>query len=177
MFILRPLKQSDAVSLQAHADNFNIWLNVRDAFPHPYMLIHAEEFIRQHSNAEPVQVWGIEINEQICGCIGYHPLEDVYRRSAEIGYWLSEDYWGQGIMTKATLQAVERIFTTSSCNRLFAGVFSSNPASMRVLEKAGFRFEGTGIQAVIKAGKVLNEHRYALLRDEFFQHKNKTYER
>lgn len=167
MFTLRPLRYSDAESLSKHANNHKIWEQLRDAFPNPYTIAHAREFIRMHSAVKPISVWGIEIQKEIVGCIGYHPLEDVYRINAEIGYWLAEEYWGKGITTKACKQIVEIIFETTNMQRICAGVFSTNPSSMRVLEKAGFRAEGIGLDALIKNGKLLNEHRYALLSRDF----------
>jgi RimJ/RimL family protein N-acetyltransferase len=89
----------------------------------------------------------------------------VHRRSAEIGYWVAEPYWGRGIATKAVGALTAFAFAHHDLVRIFAGVFASNPASARVLEKAGYAFEGRLRRSVVKDGIVLDQLMYAMVRD------------
>jgi RimJ/RimL family protein N-acetyltransferase len=98
------------------------------------------------------------------GVIGLEPREDVYRKTALLGYWISEELWGKGIMTEAVKLITDYAFTHLDLIRIQAGVLSKNPASMRVLEKAGYQKEGISRNAIIKNGEVLDEHVYAILK-------------
>ncbi|MFY0022190.1 GNAT family protein, partial [Acinetobacter baumannii] len=77
--------------------------------------------------------------------------------SAEIGYWLAEPFWGQGIATEAVRQLVEYTFYYFDIVRLYAEVFETNKASMRVLEKNGFYLEGVRRKAVFKNGLLMDD--------------------
>jgi RimJ/RimL family protein N-acetyltransferase len=96
--------------------------------------------------------------------IGLHPQKDVYRLSAELGYWIGEPFWGNGIATKAVELILKYGFETLNLNRIYAGVFEHNIASMRVLEKCDFVKEGIAKQAVIKNNKVIDEHKFAIIK-------------
>ena len=163
-FIVREFEKTDAYALAKYANNRNVWLGVRDAFPHPYSLDDAKEFIALAQSKQPACLFGIEIEMEAVGGIGYFVQEDVYRYSAEIGYWIAEPYWGKGLMTEIVTRFVEKVFERSNVWRIYAGVFGPNKGSQRVLEKAGFEKEGIGRKAVFKDGKILDEVRYALLR-------------
>jgi RimJ/RimL family protein N-acetyltransferase len=117
-------------------------------------------------NREDV-ILAIEINGEASGGIGLHGLKDVYRYNGEIGYWLTERHWGKGIMSEVVGAMVEYAFTRTSWLRLFACIFENNPPSMKVLEKNGFRLEAIHRKAVMKEGKMLDEHLYALLKDQW----------
>jgi len=119
--------------------------------------------IARHAD-DPRTAFAIATTEEAFGVIGYIPGQDVYRFSAEIGYWIGQEYWGRGIMTDAVAIFSEYLFETFKFNRLYAGIFSSNPASGRVLEKAGFTCEGILRAHVTKNGELLDEHLYARLR-------------
>lgn len=84
-----------------------------------------------------------------------------YSHSAEIGYWLAKEFWRKGIVTEAINEFTHLIFSSTSISRLFASVFSSNTASMRVLEKAGYSLEGISTKAICKNGQYFDEHRFA----------------
>jgi ribosomal-protein-alanine N-acetyltransferase len=92
------------------------------------------------------------------------PRQDVYRKTAILGYWLSEELWGKGIVSEAVKLVTNYAFTQLDLIRLQASVYSKNPASMRVLEKAGYQKEGVMRNAVIKNGVVMDEHLYAILK-------------
>jgi ribosomal-protein-alanine N-acetyltransferase len=161
---LRPWRQGDEPSLARHANNRKVWLNLRDAFPHPYTMEDAKAWIGSNAGIEPVRNFAIEVGGEIAGSVGIAPLADVYRRSAEIGYWLAEELWGKGIMTQAVGAATEHAFRTLDIVRVQAGVFEWNPASMRVLEKCGYRLEGRLPRSVWKDGKLIDSSLYAIVR-------------
>ena len=161
---LFPLTLSMAPTLADIAQQRDIWLQVRDRFPHPYTLADAEAFITLFLEQNPLLTYGIFAERQLCGVISLTPLTDVYRVSAEIGYFLGKSYWGRGITTEAVGQMTRIGYSSLPIERIFAGVFSSNPASMRVLEKNGFTLEGVAKRSIQKAGVILSEHVYALYR-------------
>jgi len=163
---LRPWKLGDADSLAANANNNNIRLHVRDAFPYPYTIENAHWWINEGCRAENRYNLAIAVGEKAVGGIGLVFHEDIYRRSAEVGYWLGETYWGRGIVTEAVEALVAFAFRRFDLVRVHAGVFETNAASRRVLEKAGFTYEGRLRKSIVKDGKVLDELLYAKLRDE-----------
>jgi len=166
-FTLRPWQLTDKESLAKHANNIHVWNNLRDYFPHPYTENDGEEFIRMVLNKPaPTIDFAIDIDGRAVGGIGIILNKDVERISAEIGYWLSEDYWNKGIMSQAMKQISEYVFAEFLVIKIYANVFSHNKASMRVLEKAGFTKEGLLKQAAIKNGKVIDFHYYGLLKAE-----------
>ena len=130
---------------------------MRDAFPSPYTLEDAHRFISTATGPTPKLFLAIEIKGEAVGGIVIHPLDDVKRRSAEIGYWLSEPLWGRGIMTGAVSSLVPVAFERYDIVRLQTGIFSNNPASMRVLEKCGFIREAIHRNAIAKNRAVLDE--------------------
>ena len=87
--------------------------------------------------------------------------DDVERISAELGFWLGETVWGRGVMTDAVSAFVPWAFERFNLQRIYAHVFERNPASARVLEKAGFSREARLRRAVIKEGQILDEWLYA----------------
>jgi [ribosomal protein S5]-alanine N-acetyltransferase len=166
MVTLRPLQQSDRNQLAILANNWNIWKNVRDQMPFPYTEDNADFFINHIANNNENQIRAIFYDSSFCGMIGLHRQKDIYRLSAELGYWIGEPFWGRGIATEATLQMTTFGFKHLHLNRIYAGVFSHNIASMRVLEKCGFEREGIFKNAVIKNNVILDEHRFAKLADD-----------
>jgi ribosomal-protein-alanine N-acetyltransferase len=152
--ILRPWKPEDAPSLVKHANNVRVASNLRDGFPYPYTPSDARNWLNTAGENPRDVILAIEVNGEACGGIGLHGLTDVYRYNSEIGYWLSEAYWGRGIMTEAVGAVVEHAFTKTIWLRLFAAVFENNPASMHR-------------KAVMKGGMLMDEHLYALLKDHW----------
>jgi len=155
----------DAPALSTHADNRKIWLNVRDRFPHPYTLADAEAWLARVAAATPETQFAIELDGEAGGGIGLFLQQDVERYSAEIGYWLGEAYWGRGLMTAVVRRFTEYAFDTFDLCRIYANVFEWNPASCRVLEKAGYVLEGRHHRAAVKDGCVLDNLVYASVRD------------
>lgn len=162
--LLRDWAPADAGSLVRHADNPLIAAMMRDAFPSPYTVEDARRFIALATSPGPRLFLAIEVEGEACGGIGISLLEDVHRRTAEIGYWLSEQYWGRGIISDAVRAMVPVAFERFDIIRLQAGIFATNPASMRVLEGCGFAREAVHKNAVSKNGETLDEVVYVVLR-------------
>jgi RimJ/RimL family protein N-acetyltransferase len=159
-FNLRRWQKGDEASLIKHANNYQIWRNLRDVFPHPYTMQDAEGWVKLCESETKPTVFAIEIDGAAVGGVGIVVQTDVFRKNAEIGYWLGETYWGKGIITEAVKEMSDYAFRQFDIHRLYAGVFEYNKASMRVLEKAGFAFEAILKQAVIKEKKLWDEHIY-----------------
>lgn len=164
---LRPWHSDDALSLVKHANNPRIASNLRDGFPYPYTLADAKKWLSMVADNKEDVILAMEIQGEAAGGIGLHGLKDVYRYNCEIGYWLSERYWGKGIMSEAVAAMVDYAFTQSRWLRLFACIFENNPSSMRVLEKNGFRLEAIHKKTVMKEGVLQDEHLYALLKEQW----------
>jgi len=161
---LRPWHKGDEVSLARYANNRNVSRNLRDRFPFPYTAADAEEWIGLTAGKTPTQHFAIVVDGSGVGGIAAEPGEGERRRSAEVGYWLGEPFWGRGIATEALRAVTDYAFATFDVIRLEAGVFGWNPASARVLEKVGYTLEGRMRQAVVKDGRVGDRLLYALLR-------------
>lgn len=164
---LRPLRKSDADNLARNANNFNIWVNLRDGLPHPYSKKDALTFIDIVSREQPVRSMGICKNDQVIGTIGITVLEDIYKKSAEFGYWLGEDYWRQGTTFRSASAFIDYVFETFELNRLQAGVIEWNESSMNLLLKLGFREEGIARKGVFKNDRFADEYHFGLLRAEW----------
>ena len=160
---VRVWRVTDAESLAMHANNRKIWLNLRNSFPHPYTLEDAHQWI-EIAQQQPYFHLAIVVNDKAVGGIGLIVGSDVYSRSAEIGYWLSEQYWGQGIVCEAVKAIVKYGFEDLGLLRIWAEVFEGNMGSMRVLEKADFQPEGILRNSVFKDGRVLNSTRFAIVK-------------
>lgn len=167
-FLLRPWKTEDAEDLAKAADNPKIAANLRNTFPSPYTLADANWFINDCISKGDSHgfTWAIEVDGKAAGGISITPLNDVYEKSAELGYWLSEEYWRQGIMTQAVQIICREAFRTFDIIRIFAEPFAYNAGSRGVLEKAGFTYEGTMRNGVYKNGQVYSYCIYSLLREE-----------
>jgi len=153
---------NDAESLAKHANNRRVWLTLRDRFPHPYTIEDAKSFLERATNEkESEKFFCIDIDGAAVGGIGMKPGEDVCRLTAEFGYWLGEEFWGQGIMSQVVPAFVNYCFKKFSLTRMFASAYANNPASARVLEKAGFVFEGRLRKNVVKDGQILDSLLYA----------------
>lgn len=145
-----------------HANNAKIAKNMTDAFPHPYTEEHGRRFINYASSDDPVHIFAIERAGIVCGGIGIHPQQDIMRKNAELGYWLAEPFWGQGIIQLAIPQIVSWAFETYDIVRIFARPFGSNIASQKVLEKCGFKLEAVIPKSIYKNGTYEDEFIYAI---------------
>jgi ribosomal-protein-alanine N-acetyltransferase len=162
-FSLRPLRPDDAQSLAIHGNNHNVWRNLRDRFPHPLTLGDTQKYIATALAASPTTVFAIEVDGEAVGVIGLTMGEGERRHSAELGYWLGEPFWGQGIISTAVAATTEYAIKELGVSRIESYVFSWNPASARVLEKVGYTREGILRNSVIKDGVLLDRWLYAYL--------------
>ncbi len=159
-------RQGDQESLTVNADSYKIWRNVRDRFPHPYTIEDADYWIEIASQESPPTNFAIVVAGKAVGGIGLIFRDDINRCRAEIGYWLGEAYWGRGIVTEAVRAITEWAFDNFDLASIYAGVLEWNPASMRVLEKAGYKFEARLRKAMVKEGAVMDEFIYSVTREE-----------
>lgn len=125
----------------------------------------ARYWINFAQTQDPEVNFAISSDMEAIGGIGLRLQEDVFRRSVEIGYWVAEPFWGKGIATRALCAVTEYAFTSFDLVRVFAEVFEWNPASARVLEKAGYAFDGRFSKSVTKDGKTIDQLVYALIRE------------
>lgn len=161
-FLLRPWRINDVESLVENANNANIAKFMTDMFPYPYLKSNAESFISFATKDDPVHIFAIEVDGKAVGGIGIHPQTDVMRKNAELGYWLGQNYWGKGIITRAVQQMVDFGFKTFDITRIYARPYHTNIASQRVLEKAGFILEAKFEKTIFKDGEFLDELVYAI---------------
>jgi len=167
-FELREWELTDSASLAENANNINIWNNVRDYFPNPYSEKDGVQFIETClSKPKPATDFAIVVDGKAIGGIGIVLQNDVERISAEIGYWIGENYWSKGIMTEAAKQMVTYAFTNFPLQKIYAPIFDFNIASQKVLEKAGFKQEAILKQAAIKNNKVIDLHYYSLTKTQW----------
>jgi ribosomal-protein-alanine N-acetyltransferase len=160
---LRPWQASDVASLVREANNRNVWLGLRDQFPHPYTPAAARGWIASTLTERPPPMLAIAVGGEAVGGIGVVAGRDVNRHTGEIGYWLGESYWGRGIATAAVRGFVPYAASAFGLRRLHAKIFANNPASCRVLEKCGFVREGVLREHALKDGRYLDEIVYGLL--------------
>lgn len=160
-FKLRPWRMDDAKSLQKHADNPNVSAYLLNRFPYPYSIVDAEIFLERIVPRKPVVNFAIEIDCEAAGGIGLDIRGDVYSNTPLVGYWLSEQHWGRGIVSEALKLVTALAFTQFDAICVQAFVLSENSRSMRVLEKAGYIQQGLFKQSVIKRGVVMDELAYA----------------
>ncbi|MEX2599474.1 MAG: GNAT family protein [Dehalococcoidia bacterium] len=167
-YVIRDWAMSDTDALVKHADNHNVWRNLLDAFPHPYSRRDAREWLHLATDQQPRVSFAIASPDEAIGGIGLQLQHDVSSRSAEVGYWLGEPFWGKGIATAAVRAFTYWAFAHRELQieRLFANAFAWNPASARVLEKAGYTWEGTLRRHVYKDGEFTDLLVYGLLRDD-----------
>jgi RimJ/RimL family protein N-acetyltransferase len=163
-FTIRNWRHGDEQSLAHHANNRKIWLNVRDRFPYPYTPADAEQWVKKATSETSNADFAIAVDDAAVGGISIFLQTDIFRRSAEIGYWLGEEFWGRGIVTEAVRAMTEYAFSHYDICRIYAGVFEWNPASMRVLEKAGYELESRTKKSVTKDGQTIDEFIYAIVR-------------
>lgn len=155
---LRPWIREDAQALASLANNRNIYNNVRDLFPNPYTVLNALHWIDDQKNVSLHTNFAIVYDGQITGSISYIRKEDIYRKSIEIGYFIGEPYWNNGIATEAVKLLLDYIVGHFDAVRIYAEVFEQNKASMRVLQKNGFYLEGIRRKAVVKNSVVLDDY-------------------
>jgi RimJ/RimL family protein N-acetyltransferase len=166
--LVREYRPDDALSLARHGNNRKIWLNLRDLFPHPYTEAHAAGYIAHVCKRPEILSFAIDVGGEAVGGISLRRGEDIERYTAELGYWLGEEFWGRGITTQAIHDVTERGFGLHGLIRIFAVPFTRNTASCRVLEKNGYKREGVMRQSAFKDDVIEDQFLYAVLREEYF---------
>lgn len=159
--VVRSWRHGDVPALARHANDPEVARNLRDAFPHPYDEGDARAFIGRARGTDPERVFAIDVGGEAVGSIGFVVGQDVARLSAEIGYWLARPMWGRGISTEALVAVTAHAIEAHGLIRLYATPFAWNPASARVLEKAGYVREATLRRSAIKLGQVIDQWLYA----------------
>ncbi len=160
--ILRPWRPDDIDDLIFHGNNPRVAAFMTDQFPHPYTREAAVQFIDKTTQHIPSQVFAITIDDKAIGGIGIFPQNDISRKNAEIGYWLGETFWNNGIITKCITKIVSYGFLTFDIDRIFARPFGTNIASQKALEKCGFVLEGRFHNTWIKNNERFDELVYAI---------------
>lgn len=167
-FLLRPWRRQDAAALARAASDLRVAATLRDSFPFPYTRADARRFLRECLRGDPQRqiALAIEVEGHVAGSIGLFAQGDIYRKSAELGYWLASPYWGQGIMSQALPRVCARAFERMDICRIFAETMAGNIASRRVLERCGFQLEGVLRQSAYKNGRLTDTCLYGLLQGE-----------
>ena len=162
---LRKWKFEDLESLLFYANNPKIAQNMTDGFPHPYLADDGIAFLNRVTSDDPQKVFAIDWNGEAIGSTGIFPLSDIFRCNAELGYWLGEPFWGQGILAECLPGIITYGFDTwAEVHRIFARPFGRNQQSVRVLEKAGFVLEARIPEGFLKNGKLEEELIYTVRR-------------
>lgn len=164
---IRTWRPEDRYQLADLLNNPNIQNNLRDGLPFPYTADDAGEYISSMLSADPDKTFAFAVtaNDLLVGSIGVFRQDNIHARTAEMGYYIGEPYWGKGLATSAVKQTCRFIFERTDILRIFAEPFAHNLASCRVLEKAGFQLEGVLRSNAVKNGAVLDMKLYALLND------------
>lgn len=163
---IRKWKLSDAKDLAAALSNKKIQDNLRGGLPYPYTEKDGEDYISVMLSADENETFAFAVtaDDKAVGSIGVFRQGNIHRQTAELGYYIAEEYWGRGIMTEAVKQICKHVFDKSDIIRIYAEPFAHNAASCRVLEKAGFQYEGTLRSNAVKNGKVVDMKMYSLLK-------------
>ena len=161
-FNLRKWSIHDAASLQSNANNSKIANNLRDNFPHPYTLADAFWYINYAvTQDEKKELYrAIEAENQAIGSIGLVFKKSGEQEYGELGYWLGEKYWNQGIMTRAVKMMCDIAFSDFPIDYIIAEIYVENVSSMRVLEKAHFVRDKLNPDAIVKTGLLRSTYSY-----------------
>ena len=165
-YTLRKWKDSDKPSLIKHANNKKIAKYLLNGFTYPYSEKTADFFMGLVRDNPDHPLFAIDVDGKAVGGVGLHPQKDIYVKNAEIGYWLSEEYWGQGIMTSAIQELLDYGWKHLEIDRIVAIIFGSNIGSITVAERCGFKLEATLSQTIYKFGVYEDELIYGVRRPE-----------
>jgi len=161
--VLRPWRAGDEASLVRHANDREIWQNLRDQFPYPYTSADAESWVGFALGQPSATNLAIEVESEAVGGVSLRLHDDVERVTAEIGYWLGKAFWNRGVMTAAVRGMTQYGFEQFALTRIYAVPFAANTASHRVLEKAGYAREGVLRRSAVKDGRVTDQVLFAII--------------
>ena len=164
---LRKWRLEDAGALASMLSDKRVQDNLRDGLPYPYTEQDGRDYISAMLSADENSTFAFAIiyEGKVIGSIGAFRQSNIHRRTAELGYYRGTDYWGKGIMTEAVKQLCSYIFENTDIIRIFAEPFAYNKGSCRVLEKAGFRFEGVMRSNAVKNGRIIDMRLYGLVKE------------
>jgi len=164
---IRPWRLSDTESLAYALNNKNVMDNLRDGLPYPYTIDDGKAYIETMLNADSNKVFAfaITVDDVAVGSIGVFRKTNIHALTAELGYYIGEQYWGNDIGTQAVGQICHYVFEHTDIVRIFAEPFVQNVASCRILEKNGFVFEGTLRKNAYKNNKIMDMRMYALVKE------------
>lgn len=166
--IIREWRIEDKHNLASMLNNKNILNNLRDGLPYPYTVNDAEEYIAAMLAADKMKTFAfaITVSDVVIGSIGAFRCDNIHSQTAEMGYYIGEEHWGKGYGTSAVKQICRYVFEHTDIIRIFAEPFADNIGSCRILEKAGFQFEGILHSNAVKNGRILDMKMYALIKKE-----------
>ena len=132
LVIGKPCKD-DIPDLVSLLGNWNVskWLS---SVPYPYEESDASDWL--DIMAQDIYAYNIFLNDLIIGGIG---LMDITKTDAEVGYWIGEEYWGNGYASEALAALIQHVFRTMPITALYASYFEKNTASAKLLRKTGFK--------------------------------------
>ena len=165
--VIRRWRVSDQERLAEMLSNPKVLDNLRDGLPYPYTPADGETYIRSMLAADEDKTFAfaITVDDRAIGSIGVFRRENIHFRTAELGYYIGEPYWGKGYATSAVKQVCRYVFDHTDILRIFAEPFARNAASCRVLEKCGFTREG-----LVRQGKFnqvyCDYYLYGLLKED-----------
>ena len=168
MKLITKWKIEYAEDLAKALNNRKVLDNLRDGLPFPYTENDAKEFIEAMINADANKVFAFAIvyDNKCIGSIGVFRQDNIHCKTAELGYYIAEEYWGKGLMTQAVKEICNFIFDSTDIIRIYAEPFIHNIGSQRVLEKNGFCCEGVLKNNAYKYGRVVDMKMYAKLKKD-----------
>ncbi len=152
--LLRLFKKEDAETVSRMCNNYNLYKSTL-TLPYPYTLDCALLWISTHEqNFEENKRYEFAVTDkfsgQLYGAISMSNQQP--HRNGEMGYWIAEEYWGNGYGTEAAKAVIEFVFSEKKYHRVYARFLKSNPASGKIMEKCGMEYEGIQKDHVVKNG-------------------------
>jgi RimJ/RimL family protein N-acetyltransferase len=140
--LLRPVAADDAARLAELANDFDV-ARMTTGIPHPYARADADAYLGRKLASDHSVDTAFAIqhpDDGFIGVLGFHPRPGT--QAPEVGYWLGRPYWGRGYATEVAQAALDWAGRVWGKRFVVSGHFADNPASGRVLEKAGFLYTG-----------------------------------
>ena len=167
--LLRPFRLEDAEAVAVFCDSEPVYRRTLN-LPHPYTADCARRWIGGHAEnfrSGRFYEYAVTGREDGClyGCVGLS--HDAAHHNGELGYWFGEPHWGRGYATEAAAALIDFAFSVKDYHRVYAGHFAGNPASGRVMQKCGMRFEDIQREHVCKDGAYVDVVCYAILKQEW----------
>ena len=178
--IVRPLHPQDAPTMSHQANNPLVSEYMSLTFPSPYTLESASVWINMNL-APPLYNWGICLStdpKSVIGGCGLKPGGDIQAHTAEVGFWIGQEFWGKGLITEMLEGLTQWVLTAEEAKlagkdknrrwtRLFGTVVGGNKGSMRCFEKCGYAHEGVLKGAVEKNGLVKDLWVFGLVKGDW----------